>query len=50
MSSIKKLREKLDLGEITAVELAKKYLNKIKLEDIKINAVITLCEKEASGG
>ncbi|MFC4892364.1 Asp-tRNA(Asn)/Glu-tRNA(Gln) amidotransferase subunit GatA [Pseudofrancisella aestuarii] len=47
MSYIKKLRERLDSGSVTAVGLVKEYLSKIKLEDKKLNSVITLCEKEA---
>ena len=47
MSYIKKLRDRLDSKEITAVELTKQYLSKIKAEDGDINSVITLCEDEA---
>jgi aspartyl-tRNA(Asn)/glutamyl-tRNA(Gln) amidotransferase subunit A len=47
MSYIKKLRAKLDNGQLTAVELTKKYLAKIKNQDKDINSVITLCEEEA---
>lgn len=47
MSYIKKLRARLDSGEVTAVELAKQYLAKIKDQDKNINSVITLCEAEA---
>ncbi|APA83867.1 Asp-tRNA(Asn)/Glu-tRNA(Gln) amidotransferase subunit GatA [Francisella tularensis] len=47
MSYIKKLRARLDSGEISAVELTKEYLAKIKEQDKRINSVITLCEAEA---
>ncbi|GAB4222236.1 MAG: Asp-tRNA(Asn)/Glu-tRNA(Gln) amidotransferase subunit GatA [Francisella sp.] len=47
MSYIKKLRNRLDSGEISAVELTNYYLTKIKEQDKKINSVITLCESEA---
>ncbi|MBK2093018.1 Asp-tRNA(Asn)/Glu-tRNA(Gln) amidotransferase subunit GatA [Francisella philomiragia] len=47
MSYIKKLRARLDSGEVTAVELTKQYLAKIKDQDKSINSVITLCEAEA---
>ena len=47
MSYIRKLRDRLDSKEITAVELTKQYLAKIKAEDKNINSVITLCEDEA---
>ncbi|ORM38390.1 aspartyl/glutamyl-tRNA amidotransferase subunit A [Francisella endosymbiont of Ornithodoros moubata] len=47
MSYIKKLRARLDSGEVTAVELTKQYLAKIKEQDKSINSVITLCEAEA---
>ncbi len=47
MSYIKKIREQLDSGKITAVELAKQYFEKIKAKDSEINSVITLCEEKA---
>lgn len=47
MSHIKKLRARLDAGEITAVELAKLYIDKIRSKDGDINSVITICEDEA---
>ncbi|QIW10939.1 Asp-tRNA(Asn)/Glu-tRNA(Gln) amidotransferase subunit GatA [Francisella sp. LA112445] len=47
MSYIKKLRARLDSGEITSVDLAKQYLAKIKDQDKQINSVITLCEEQA---
>ncbi|AEI35443.1 Asp-tRNA(Asn)/Glu-tRNA(Gln) amidotransferase subunit GatA [Francisella salina] len=47
MSYIKKLRARLDSGEVTTVELTKQYLAKIKDQDKTINSVITLCEAEA---
>ncbi|APC92371.1 MULTISPECIES: Asp-tRNA(Asn)/Glu-tRNA(Gln) amidotransferase subunit GatA [Francisella] len=47
MSYIKKLRARLNSGEISAVELTKEYLAKIKQQDKNINSVITLCEVEA---
>lgn len=47
MSYIKKLRTRLDSGEITAVELTKQYLAKIQKQDKDINSVITICEAEA---
>lgn len=42
--TIKKLREKLFKKEISVVELTKNYLEKIKKEDKKINAFLTLTE------
>ena len=47
MSYIKKIREQLDSGKLTAVELAKQYFEKIKAKDGEINSVITLCEEKA---
>ncbi|WP_150464206.1 Asp-tRNA(Asn)/Glu-tRNA(Gln) amidotransferase subunit GatA [Francisella sp. XLW-1] len=47
MSYIKKLRARLDSGEVTTVELTKQYLAKIKDQDKTINSVITICEAEA---
>ncbi|ALB02204.1 glutamyl-tRNA amidotransferase [Francisella persica ATCC VR-331] len=47
MSYIKKLRARLDSSEVTAVELTKQYLAKIKEQDKSVNSVITLCEAEA---
>ncbi|QIV95417.1 aspartyl/glutamyl-tRNA(Asn/Gln) amidotransferase subunit A [Allofrancisella inopinata] len=47
MSYIKKLRKRLDNKEVSAIDLAKSYLEKIKVFDRDINSVITLCETEA---
>lgn len=47
MSYIKKLRQKLDNKEITAVELMNSYLAKIQKYDGEINSVITLAKDEA---
>lgn len=47
MSYIKKLRTRLDSGEITAVELTKQYLAKIQEQDKNINSVITLSQDQA---
>ncbi|QIV93932.1 Asp-tRNA(Asn)/Glu-tRNA(Gln) amidotransferase subunit GatA [Allofrancisella frigidaquae] len=47
MSYIKKLRKRLDNKEVSAADLAKSYLEKIKVFDRDINSVITLCENEA---
>ena len=47
MSYIKQLRAKLDSGQITAVELSKRYLAKIQKQDQDINSVITVCEEQA---
>ncbi len=40
-------REKLDQGEITAVDLTKACLDRIKEADEKIGACLTVCEEEA---
>ncbi|AXA32957.1 Asp-tRNA(Asn)/Glu-tRNA(Gln) amidotransferase subunit GatA [Francisella adeliensis] len=47
MSYIKKLRQRLDNKEITAVELMNDYLAKIQKYDGEINSVITLAKDEA---
>lgn len=47
MSYIKQLRAKLDSGQITAVELSRRYLAKIQKQDQDINSVITICEEQA---
>ena len=39
--------QRLKEGKITAVELAKKYLAKIKEKDAKLNSYITVCEETA---
>ncbi|MDD5528309.1 MAG: Asp-tRNA(Asn)/Glu-tRNA(Gln) amidotransferase subunit GatA [Patescibacteria group bacterium] len=45
--TIKQAIEKLDAGEITAVDLARACLDRIKEVDDKIKACLTVCEKEA---
>lgn len=45
--TIKEARVKLDGGEISAVDLARACLKKIKEADREINACLTVCEKEA---
>jgi len=45
--TIKEARKKLDDGEITSVELAKACLARIKEANKKLNACLTVCEKEA---
>lgn len=45
--TIKQAREKLDNGEITSVELTKACLARIKKINKKLNACLTVCEKEA---
>ncbi len=45
--TIKQAREKLDKKEITSVELTKACLARIKEVNDKLNAVLTVCEKEA---
>lgn len=45
--TIKQAREKLDKKEITSVELTKACLARIKEVNEKLNAVLTICEKEA---
>ena len=47
MSYIKKLRQRLDNKEISAVELMNDYLDKIQKYDGEINSVITLAKEEA---
>jgi len=47
MSYIKKLRQRLDNKEITAVELMNSYLEKIQRYDGEINSIITLSKEEA---
>jgi aspartyl-tRNA(Asn)/glutamyl-tRNA(Gln) amidotransferase subunit A len=47
MSYIKKLRQRLDNKEISAVELMNDYLTKIQKYDGEINSVITLAKDEA---
>ena len=41
------IREKYDKKELTVVDVTKAYLDQIKKEDSKINAIITICEEEA---
>jgi aspartyl-tRNA(Asn)/glutamyl-tRNA(Gln) amidotransferase subunit A len=45
--TIKQAREKLDSGETTSVELTKACLARIKKINKKLNACLTVCEKEA---
>ena len=45
MSYIKKLRQRLDNKEISAVELMNDYLDKIQKYDGEINSVITLAKE-----
>jgi aspartyl-tRNA(Asn)/glutamyl-tRNA(Gln) amidotransferase subunit A len=45
--TIRQAQQKLRSGEITALELTKSYLNKIKERDGKIGAYLTVTEKEA---
>ena len=45
--NIKQAQEKLQSGEISSVELTKACLDEIKKSDGEINALITVCEKEA---
>lgn len=45
--TLKKIREKLDNKDISAIELTKEYLNKIKEKDTHINSFITVLEDEA---
>lgn len=47
MNSIPTLRKKLDKHEISAYELTKYYLDKIKHHDSKLHSYITVCEHEA---
>src|SRR3989344_7026566 len=46
-STIKELRELLDAKKISAVELAKEFLARIKKHDKDLNAFITVTEEEA---
>ncbi len=45
--TIKQSQAKLEAGEITSVELTQACLDQIKKENKEINALITICEKEA---
>lgn len=45
--TIKEAREQLDAGEITSVELTETCLAAIKELNPELNAVLTICEKEA---
>ena len=45
--SLKDLRAALDSKQISAVELAQKYLDKIDTDDKKINSYITVCREGA---
>ncbi len=45
--TIKQAQAKLEAGEITSVDLTKACLDRIKENNPKINALITVCEKEA---
>ena len=45
--TIKEARGKLDKGEITALDLTKACLERIKKADKEIGALLTVCEKEA---
>lgn len=45
--TIKQALEKLDAGEITAVDLARACLDRIKEVDDKVKALLTVCENEA---
>ncbi len=45
--TIKEAREKLDSGETTSVELTKACLARVKEVNKKLNACLTICEKEA---
>lgn len=47
METIYSLHKKLINKEISSVELTKKYLQTIKEKEPKLNAFITICEKEA---
>ncbi len=47
VNTIELLNEKLVKGEISSVELTKKYLENIGSKDKDIKAYITVCEKEA---
>ena len=45
--SLSELRQRLDCGEISAVELTKSYLDKIEEKDKSINSYITVCRQAA---
>ena len=45
--SLKEMRRALDSKQISACELTKEYINKIKNIDKKINSYITVCEEDA---
>ena len=45
--SVLEIIDKLKSGEITSLELTKKYLAKIKKTDLKIKSFITVCEETA---
>lgn len=45
--TIKEARERLDKGEISAVDITKDCLQRIKEVDDKINACLTICEEQA---
>ena len=45
--SLSELRQRLDCGEISAVELTKSYLDKIEEKDKSINSYITVCRQSA---
>lgn len=45
--NLQDLRNKLDSKEISAVELAQDYLNKIKERDKAVNSYITVCKEQA---
>lgn len=45
--TIQEIRQKLNSGELTSVELTRACLERIKATDDKLNAFITVCEDEA---
>ncbi len=45
--TIQDIRQKLNSGELTSVELTRVCLERIKATDDKLNAFITVCEEEA---
>lgn len=45
--TIQEIRQKLDTGKLTSVELVRTCLKRIKATDHKLNAFITVCEDEA---
>lgn len=47
MKTISKMRKMLDEKKISSVELTERYLEKIKSDNDKIGAYITVCEEEA---